>query len=97
MDTNKQSITCDIKSFSKGDVVVKINNKKHTGVNPGNTVTKFVVFYMGTERLKNTIFDWLYNTLKLKWLYNSFSNTSVYLNCLKKLILNNMLTNYFFS
>jgi hypothetical protein len=26
-------------------------------VNPGDSVTKFIVFYMGTEDLKNTIIE----------------------------------------
>ena len=45
----------DIKTFSKGDVAIEMVNKKHTGLNPGDTVTKFIVFYMGTEDLKNTV------------------------------------------
>jgi quercetin dioxygenase-like cupin family protein len=52
-----QSESGDIKNFSKGDVVVEMINKKHSGVNPGDTITKFVVFYMGTENLKNTIME----------------------------------------
>jgi len=47
----------DIKDFSKGDVVIEMIDKKHSGLNPGDTVTKFIVFYMGTEDLKNTIID----------------------------------------
>ena len=52
-----QSESGDIKTFSKGDVVIEMVNKKHSGVNPGNSVTKFIVFYMGTEDLKNTIIE----------------------------------------
>jgi quercetin dioxygenase-like cupin family protein len=52
-----QSESGDIKTFSKGDVVIEMINKRHSGVNPGNTVTKFIVFYMGTEDLKNTILE----------------------------------------
>ena len=52
-----QSESGDIKTFSKGDVVIEMINKKHSGVNPGNTVTKFIVFYMGTENLNNTIIE----------------------------------------
>jgi quercetin dioxygenase-like cupin family protein len=52
-----QSESGDIKTFSKGDVVIEMINKKHSGVNPGNTITKFIVFYMGTEDLKNTIIE----------------------------------------
>ena len=47
----------DIKTFSKGDVVIEMINKKHSGVNPGDTDTKFIVFYMGSVDLKNTIID----------------------------------------
>ncbi len=50
-----QSESGDIRTFSKGDVVIEMINKKHSGVNPGDSVTKFIVFYMGTEDLKNTI------------------------------------------
>ena len=52
-----QSESGDIKTFSKGDVVIEMINKKHYGVNPENTVTKFIVFYMGTENLNNTIIE----------------------------------------
>ena len=52
-----QSESGDIKTFSKGDVVIEMINKKHSGVNPGESVTKFIVFYMGTEDLKNTIIE----------------------------------------
>jgi len=52
-----QSESGDIQTFSKGDVVIEMINKKHSGVNPGDTVTKFIVFYMGTEDLKNTIVE----------------------------------------
>jgi len=52
-----QSESGDIQTFSKGDVVIEMINKKHSGVNPGDTVTKFIVFYMGTEELKNTIIE----------------------------------------
>ena len=52
-----QSESGDIQTFSKGDVVIEMVNKKHSGVNPGDTVTKFIVFYMGTEDLKNTIIE----------------------------------------
>ena len=52
-----QSESDDIKTFSKGDVVIEMINKKHSGFNPGDTVTKFIVFYMGTENLKNTIIE----------------------------------------
>ena len=52
-----QSESGDIKTFSKGDVVIEMINKKHSGVNPGDDVTKFIVFYMGTEDLKNTIIE----------------------------------------
>ena len=52
-----QSESGDIKNFSKGDVVVEMINKKHSGINPGDTITKFVVFYMGTKNLKNTIIE----------------------------------------
>jgi quercetin dioxygenase-like cupin family protein len=52
-----QSKSGDIQTFSKGDVVIEMINKKHSGVNPGDTVTKFIVFYMGTEDLKNTIIE----------------------------------------
>jgi len=52
-----QSESGDIKTFSKGDVVIEMINKKHSGVNPGDKVTKFIVFYMGTEDLKNTIIE----------------------------------------
>jgi len=47
----------EIKDFSKGDVVLEMINKKHSGMNPGDTVTKFIVFYMGSEDLKNTIIE----------------------------------------
>ena len=50
-----QSELGDIKTFSKGDVVIEMINKKHSGVNPGDSVAKFIVFYMGTKDLKNTI------------------------------------------
>ena len=52
-----QSELGEIKTFSKGDVVIEMINKKHSGVNPGDTVTKFIVFYMGTKDLKNTIIE----------------------------------------
>jgi len=52
-----QSESGDIKTFSKGDVVIEMINKKHSGLNPGDSITKFIVFYMGTEDLKNTIID----------------------------------------
>jgi len=52
-----QTESGDIQTFSKGDVVIEMINKKHSGVNPGDTVTKFIVFYMGTEDLKNTIIE----------------------------------------
>ncbi len=52
-----ESNTGDKKTFNKGDVVIEMVNKKHSGFNPGNTITKFIVFYMGTEDLKNTISD----------------------------------------
>ena len=52
-----QSESNDIKTFSKGDVVIEMINKKHSGINPGDTITKFVVFYMGTKNLKNTIIE----------------------------------------
>lgn len=52
-----QSESGDIKTFSKGDVVIEMINKKHSGVNLGDSVTKFIVFYMGTEDLKNTIIE----------------------------------------
>jgi quercetin dioxygenase-like cupin family protein len=52
-----KSETGDIKTFSKGDVVIEMINKKHSGMNPGDSVTKFIVFYMGTEVLKNTIIE----------------------------------------
>ena len=52
-----QSESGDIQTFSKGDVVIEMINKKHSGVNPGDIVTKFIVFYMGTEDLKNTIIE----------------------------------------
>lgn len=52
-----QSESGDIKTFSKGDVVIEMINKKHSGMNPGDSVTKFIVFYMGTEDLKNTIIE----------------------------------------
>ena len=52
-----QSESGDIKTFSKGDVVIEMINKKHCGLNPGDSVTKFIVFYMGTEDLKNTIIE----------------------------------------
>ena len=52
-----QSESGDIQTFSKGDVVIEMINKKHSGVNPGDTVTKFIVFYMGSEDLKNTIIE----------------------------------------
>ena len=47
----------EIKTFSKGDVVIEMINKKHSGENLGDSVTKFIVFYMGTEDLKNTIIE----------------------------------------
>ena len=50
-----QSESGDIQTFSKGDVVIEMINKKHSGVNPGDTITKFIVFYMGSGNLKNTI------------------------------------------
>ena len=50
-----QSESGDIKTFSKGDVVIEMINKKHSGMNPGDIITKFIVFYMGTENLKNTV------------------------------------------
>ena len=31
--------------------------KIHSRLNPGDSVTKFIVFYMGTEDLKNTIIE----------------------------------------
>lgn len=52
-----QSESGDIQTFSKGDVVIEMINKKHSGFNPGDTVTKFIVFYMGAENLKNTIIE----------------------------------------
>jgi quercetin dioxygenase-like cupin family protein len=52
-----QSESGDIKTFSKGDVVIEMVNKKHSGMNPEDNVTKFIVFYMGTEALKNTIIE----------------------------------------
>ena len=52
-----ESESVDIKTFSKGDVVIEMINKKHSGVNQGESVTKFIVFYMGTEDLKNTIIE----------------------------------------
>ena len=52
-----QSESGDIKNFSKGDVVIEMINKKHSGINSGDTITKFVVFYMGTKNLKNTIIE----------------------------------------
>jgi len=47
----------DIITFNKGDVVIEMINKKHIGFNPSNKTTKFIVFYMGTEDLKNTIIE----------------------------------------
>ena len=52
-----QSESGDVKNFSKGDVVIEMINIKHSGINPGDTITKFVVFYMGTKNLKNTIIE----------------------------------------
>ena len=52
-----QSESGDMKTFSKGEVVIEMINKKHSGVNTGDSVTKFIVFYMGTEDLKNTIIE----------------------------------------
>ena len=52
-----QSESGDLKTFSKGDVVIEMINKKHSGVNPGESVTKFIVFYMGAKDLKNTIIE----------------------------------------
>jgi quercetin dioxygenase-like cupin family protein len=52
-----QSESGDIKTFSKGDVVIEMINKKHSGMNPGDSITKFIVIYMGTEDLKNTIIE----------------------------------------
>ena len=52
-----QSESDDMKTFSKGDVVIEMINKKHSGVNTGESITKFIVFYMGTEDLKNTIIE----------------------------------------
>jgi len=52
-----QSESGDVKNFSKGDVVIEMINKKHSGINSGDTITKFVVFYMGAENLKNTIIE----------------------------------------
>ena len=52
-----QSESGDIKTFSKGDVVIEMINKKHSGMNSGDATTKFIVFYMGTEALKNTIIE----------------------------------------
>lgn len=50
-----QSESGDIRTFSKGDVVIEMINKKHSGMNPGDTITKFIVFHLGTENLKNTV------------------------------------------
>ena len=52
-----QSESGDVKTFSKGDVVIEMVNKRHSGLNPGETVTKFIVFYMGTDDLENTVLD----------------------------------------
>ena len=52
-----QSESGDVKTFSKGDVVIEMVNKRHSGLNPGETVTKFILFYMGTDDLENTVLD----------------------------------------
>jgi quercetin dioxygenase-like cupin family protein len=44
-------------TFNKGDVVMEMVNKKHFGINSGKTITKFIVFYLGNENLKNTVLD----------------------------------------
>ena len=52
-----QSESGDVKTFSKGDVVIEMVKKRHSGLNPGETITKFIVFYMGTDDLENTVLD----------------------------------------
>jgi quercetin dioxygenase-like cupin family protein len=43
------------KIFRKGDVVIELINKKHFGINSGNSILKFVVFYAGSKELQNTV------------------------------------------
>ena len=45
------------KKFIKGDVVIELINKKHYGFNSGITRLKFIVFYIGDNKLKNTIYE----------------------------------------
>ena len=43
------------KKFIQGDVVIELINKNHYGYNSGNIPVKFIVFYMGTDDLKNIV------------------------------------------
>ena len=52
-----QSELREKKIFNKGDVVIEMVNKKHFGFNSGDSITKFIVFYIGAKGLKNTIVD----------------------------------------
>ena len=45
------------KKFIQGDVVIELINKKHYGYNSGGTTVTFIVFYMGIDGLKNTIYQ----------------------------------------
>ena len=49
------SETLEEKKFIQGDVVIELINKTHYGYNSGSEPVKFIVFYMGTNDLKNTI------------------------------------------
>ncbi len=49
------SETLEEKKFIQGDVVIELINKTHYGYNSGTGPVKFIVFYMGTDDLKNTI------------------------------------------
>ena len=43
------------KKFIQGDVVIELINKNHYGYNSGNKPVRFIVFYMGTDDLKNVV------------------------------------------
>ena len=43
------------KKFTQGDIVIEVINKTHYGYNSGSLPAKFIVFYLGTDDLKNTI------------------------------------------
>jgi len=43
------------KKFTQGDIVIEVINKTHYGYNSGSLPAKFIVFYLGTDDMKNII------------------------------------------